>query len=107
MYRGFLVGSTQVSVAVVDRSWEALPPEVAQVMRPQLPALAEDIIDAISEGVPDYARPMEGSFGVAVRLGVEEALGQFVQMIEHPETGREIGRDVYVNLGRTEDGSCV
>ena len=102
MYRGFLVGSTQVSVAVVDRSWEALPPEVAQVMRPQLPALAEDIIDAISEGVPDYARPMEGSFGVAVRLGVEEALGQFVQMIEHPETGREIGRDVYVNLGRTE-----
>jgi PucR C-terminal helix-turn-helix domain len=91
-----------MSVALVDRSWEALPPEVAQVMRPQLPALAEDIIDAISEGVPDYARPMEGSFGVAVRLGVEEALGQFVQMIEHPETGREIGREVYVNLGRTE-----
>jgi hypothetical protein len=89
-------------LAVVDRSWEALPPEVARVMRPQLPALAEEIIDAISEGVPDYARPIEGSFGVALRLGVEEALGQFVQMIEHPETGREIGRDVYVNLGRTE-----
>jgi PucR C-terminal helix-turn-helix domain len=91
-----------MSVAVVDRSWEELPPEVAQVMRPLLPALAEDIIDAISEGVPDYARPIEGSFGVALRLGVEEALGQFVQMIEHPETGRDIGREVYVNLGRTE-----
>jgi PucR C-terminal helix-turn-helix domain len=91
-----------MSVAAVDRSWEAPPPEVAQVMRPQLPALAEEIIDAISEGVPDYARPIEGSFGDALRLGVEEALGQFVQMIEHPETGREIGRDVYVNLGRTE-----
>ena len=91
-----------MSVVVTDRSWEALPPELAQVMRPQLPALAEEIIAAISHGVPDYARSLEGSFGVALRLGVEEALGQFVEMVENPGTGREIGREVYVNLGRTE-----
>ena len=71
-------------------------------MRPQLPALTDDIIAAIGDGVPDYARPIEGSFGVALRVGVEEALGQFVEMVERPGTGRETRREVYVNLGRTE-----
>jgi hypothetical protein len=91
-----------MSVAVVDRPWDVLPPNVADVMRPELPELAEDIISAISDGVPDYARPLEGPFGVALRLGVEQALGQFVGMIERPGTGREGGREVYVNLGRAE-----
>jgi hypothetical protein len=91
-----------MSVAVVDRPWDALPREVAEVIRPELPALADEIIAAISRGVPDYARPLEGPFGVALRLGVEEALRQFVVMIEQPGTGREAGREVYVNLGRAE-----
>jgi hypothetical protein len=91
-----------MTVAVVDRPWDALPPEVANVMRPLLPVLTDDIVEAIREGVPDYARPIEGNFGVALRLGVSEALGQFVEMIEHPGTGRAPGREVYVNLGRTE-----
>jgi hypothetical protein len=87
---------------IVDRPWEALPSEVADVLRPELPALADEIIDAVSEGVPDYARPMEGPFGRALRVGVEEALRQFVAMIESPEPGRGAGREVYVNLGRGE-----
>jgi hypothetical protein len=91
-----------MTVALVDRPWDALPTGVAQVMRPLLPALTDDIVAAISEGVPDYARPIEGPFGVALRLGVEEALGQFVGMVERPGSGREGGREVYVNLGRAE-----
>ena len=39
-------------------------------MRPGLPALADEIIAAIAEAVPEYDRPMRGEFGRAVRTGV-------------------------------------
>ncbi|MEX2195271.1 MAG: helix-turn-helix domain-containing protein [Thermoleophilaceae bacterium] len=87
---------------VDDRPWEALPPDVAAVMRPELPALADEIVAAVSAGVPDYARPMEGSFGRGLRIGVEEALRQFLALAERPGSERGPGRDVYVNLGRGE-----
>jgi PucR C-terminal helix-turn-helix domain len=85
---------------IADRPWEGLPAEVAGALRPELPGLADEIIAAISRGVPGYARPLEGPFGRALRLGVEEALRQFVAMVQDPAAGRE--RDVYVNLGRGE-----
>jgi hypothetical protein len=91
-----------MTAELVDRPWESLPPEVARIMRPELPGLADDIIEAIGRAVPDYARPLEGPFGQGLRVGVEEALRQFVEMVEHPDAGREAGREVYVNLGRGE-----
>jgi hypothetical protein len=87
---------------VADQPWTALPSEVADALRPELPALADEIIAAIGEEVPDYARPLEGPFGVALRIGVVEALRQFVAMVEDPAGGRGAGREVYVNLGRGE-----
>jgi hypothetical protein len=87
---------------VVDPPWEELPPEVAAVLRPELPALADEIIAEISDSVPDYARPLEGPFGLALRVGVVEALRQFTAMVEDPAGGRGAGREVYVNLGRGE-----
>jgi PucR C-terminal helix-turn-helix domain len=82
--------------------WESLPPDTATALRPELPGLADEIIEAISREVPDYARPLEGPFGRGLREGVEEALRQFMDMIEGPSTGRGPGREVYVNLGRGE-----
>ena len=87
---------------VAGQPWEALPSEVPAVLRPELPALADEIIAAIGDGVPGYARPLEGPFGVALRTGVVEALRQFVAMVEDPQQGRGAGREVYVNLGRAE-----
>jgi hypothetical protein len=87
---------------LADRPWESLPPEVARALRPELPALADEIVRAVSEGVPDYARPLEGEFGRALRAGVEEALGQFVAAVEDPESARRNGRQTYVDLGRAE-----
>ena len=49
------------------------------------PGLADEIIEAISVGVPDYARPLEGPFGEALRAGVEEALRQFVDLVERSD----------------------
>jgi hypothetical protein len=85
-----------------ERSFEAIPVEAAAVLRPLLPRLADEIIATIAREVPDYARPMEGAFGQIVRLGVERALGRFIDLIEGraPDTGEV--RDTYLNLGRGE-----
>ena len=87
---------------VAEHPWEALPPEVADVLRPELPALADEIVAELSRGVPDYARPLEGPFGQALRTGVEEALGRFTGFVENPGAAADAGREVYVNLGRGE-----
>jgi hypothetical protein len=79
-----------------------LPPALADAIEPELPEATEEILETIGREVPEYARPLEGAFGVAIRTGVSEALRQFVALIRDPGAGREPGRDVYVGLGRAE-----
>ena len=79
-----------------------LPPELAKALRPALPALAQDTIVAIGREVPAYARPLEGPFGRALRIGVERALSRFVDSIERPGDGDDGAREIYVALGRGE-----
>jgi hypothetical protein len=90
--------TTSVDIEV----WRALPHEVADLIEPELDAIAAEILAAIAREVPGYARPLEGSFGRGVRRGVGEALRQFIDLIRDPERGRGVGRDVYVGLGRGE-----
>jgi hypothetical protein len=80
--------------------WHALPPALADAIEPELPKATEEILETIGREVPEYARPLEGAFGVAIRTGVSEALRQFIVLIRDPEADR--GRDVYVGLGRAE-----
>jgi hypothetical protein len=75
---------------------------MADAIEPELPAATEEILATIAREVPEYARPLEGGFGVGIRTGTSEALRQFVDLIRDPESGREAGRDVYVGLGRGE-----
>jgi hypothetical protein len=79
-----------------------LPPELAAALRPALPDLAQHIIVAIGREVPAYARPLEGPFGRALRVGVQRALTRFVDSIESPESVDAGAREVYVALGRGE-----
>src|SRR5258705_10578507 len=79
-----------------------LPPALAGALRPALPDLAPDIIAAIGREVPPYARPLEGPFGRALRVGVERALTRFVDEIEHPGADAGGAREIYVALGRGE-----
>ena len=83
-------------------TFAAVPPEAADVLRPVLPGLADEMIAAISLEVPDYARAMEGTFGQLVRLGVEVALNRFMDMVADPGADVTRARDTYVNLGRGE-----
>ncbi len=87
---------------LVAEPWRELPPSVAGVVEPELGAITDEILAAIAEEVPEYARPLEGSFGHGVRTGVTEALRQFVALIRDPEGARGTGREVYVGLGRGE-----
>ena len=82
--------------------WRGLPSEVAALIEPELDAIGAETLAAIAREVPEYARPLEGSFGRGIRTGVEEALRQFVALIRDPEGGRGVGREVYVVLGRGE-----
>jgi hypothetical protein len=58
--------------------WTALPSGVSSTLRKALPSLVEEIIDRIPREVPEYARPLEGAFGLAVRQGVEIALSRLL-----------------------------
>jgi hypothetical protein len=79
-----------------------LPPTLATALRPALPELTDAIIAAIGEEVPAYARPLEGPFGRALRVGVRTALARFVDGIEDPASEDPDARRLYVELGRAE-----
>ena len=68
--------------------WRALPPEVADLLEPELETTTDEILATIAREVPDYARPLEGSFGRGVRTGVSEALRQFVELVRSPSGDR-------------------
>ena len=82
--------------------WRRLPPEIADLIEPELDATTDAILVAIAREVPDYARPLEGRFGRGVRTGVTEALRQFAELIRSPSGARGPGREVYVALGAGE-----
>jgi PucR C-terminal helix-turn-helix domain len=82
--------------------WRQLPSTVADLIEPELAKVTKEILATIAQEVPEYARPLEGKFGHGIRTGVGEALSQFVALIRNPDAGRELGREVYVALGRGE-----
>jgi PucR C-terminal helix-turn-helix domain/GGDEF-like domain len=88
--------------SVTKEPWRDLPASVADVIEPELDAITDEILVTIAREVPEYARPLEGSFGRGVRTGVTEALGQFVDLIRSRSGARGQGREVYVALGRGE-----
>ena len=77
-------------------------PALAPAIEAVLPDLAEEILATIAREVPEYARPLEGSFGRGIRVGVDEALRQFAALVREPGADRAASRDVYVGLGRGE-----
>jgi hypothetical protein len=84
---------------MADQPWHELPPGIAQVLRPALADVADEMIDAVRT-VPAYRRPLEGQFGQGIRAGVQEALRHFLAEIE--AGGPVVRPDVYTTLGRGE-----
>ena len=86
----------------LDEPWRAIPPRIGELLRPHVPALSDEIIEAIRERVPPYRRPLRGRFGAGIRGGVEEALTQFADLVADPELDRSGADAVYRALGRGE-----
>ncbi len=64
--------------------------------------MADEILQAIAEQVPEYSRPLEGAFGRAVRSGVTQALERFLALVRDPEIDDLRLSRVYIALGREE-----
>ena len=81
---------------------EVFPRHMAVIMRAELPSLATEIITEIRDTIPEYARPMDGPYGQAIRLGVEHALESFIDQIADPSASHEGWDGVFRRLGRYE-----
>jgi PucR C-terminal helix-turn-helix domain len=82
--------------------WTGVPGEMSDIMRPHLAVLADEMIEEIQRGVPEYARPLDEEYARMVRLAVEGALGQFVDLISDPDTSWEPVTAVYREIGWAE-----
>jgi hypothetical protein len=93
--------SCHIATKIDDHPWSGLPRELGDELRAGLPALADEIIAAIGAAVPEYDRPLRGDFGSGLRTGVEQALGEFVDLIGAPGDAAPRA-SVYRALGRGE-----
>ncbi|HEY2670183.1 MAG TPA: helix-turn-helix domain-containing protein [Rugosimonospora sp.] len=79
-----------------------VPRNLAAIMRKELPDLATEIISEIRTTIPEYARPMNGPYGQAIRLGVEQALTAFVDQVANPGGPHDARDEVCRRLGQYE-----
>lgn len=82
--------------------WTGVPGEMSELFRPHLAGVAEEMIGEIQRGVPEYARPLDEDYARMVRLAVEGALRQFVDLISDPDTSWESVAAVYREIGWAE-----
>jgi PucR-like helix-turn-helix protein len=87
--------------------WPAIPAQVADQLRPVLPALVEEMVAEILASVDEYARAArsgDGSYEHAVRRGAQEAASQFVSRIATPGACCDQAAEVFRRLGEAEAG---
>ncbi|WP_067484903.1 helix-turn-helix domain-containing protein [Actinomadura hibisca] len=89
---------------LAEPTWQPahpLPRRLAQIMRPELPGLTDEIVAEIRRAIPEYARPADSPYGQVLRAAVRTALGAFVDRIAagaplpggaHADGARRLGR---------------
>lgn len=83
-----------------ERPWAQVPLSAAEVLRPALPQIGDEVVAALPVLVPEYARPLEGDFGRALREGVTVALAQFVDLLGRDSDLPDLA--VYARLGKAQ-----
>ncbi|GGZ22689.1 PucR family transcriptional regulator [Streptomyces nitrosporeus] len=79
-----------------------LPQEFAAIMRPELPSLIKEIGMEVTRAYPEYARLLNGPNGTSIRLGVEQSLSSFVDLVAEPTTSTTLRDDMCRRFGRFE-----
>jgi PucR C-terminal helix-turn-helix domain len=78
------------------------PAQLAEIMRPELPDLAREIISEIRSRIPEYARPMDGPYGHVLQVAVHRALASFFDWVADPTTSRDRRDHMCRTLGQYE-----
>src|SRR2546423_15402573 len=84
-------------VRMNNRPWATLDPAVAAPLRPRVPTLVDEVIDAVRAAVPEYE-----ALDPAVTRGVHVALDGFLDLVEGGDETRLPGRDVDERFGQAE-----
>lgn len=79
-----------------------LPQEFAAIMRPELPSLIKEIGVEVTRAYPEYARLLDGPNGQAIRVGVEQSLSSFVDLVAEPSASTSLRDDMCRRFGRFE-----
>ncbi|MFJ9624204.1 helix-turn-helix domain-containing protein [Streptomyces sp. NPDC101181] len=79
-----------------------LPQEFAAIMRPELPSLIKEIGVEVTRAYPEYARLLDGPNGQAIRVGVEQSLSAFVDLVAEPSSPTTLRDDMCRRFGRFE-----
>ncbi len=85
-----------------ERPERDVPPELAARIRPYLDESVHMIIEEIQHEIPEFARPLDSGLGQRLQRGVKQALQQFWDQIENPETPHGPLIDIYRDIGRAE-----
>ncbi len=85
-----------------DLTWPELPAGLAPAMRRELPSLSAEVVDAIVEAVPAYRRPLQGEFAAGIRMGVDQSLQRFVDLVEDPDADVTAMHEIVRRLGAAE-----
>ncbi|WP_330323676.1 PucR family transcriptional regulator [Streptomyces pseudovenezuelae] len=75
----------------------SIPPALAEPLRNDLDAVADEVVEAILKHVPEYAGPA----GRRLRSGALDALTLFVDLIADPQRQSNAACAMYHELGRT------
>ncbi|WP_327314056.1 PucR family transcriptional regulator [Streptomyces sp. NBC_01235] len=79
-----------------------VPPGLAELLRAELEAVADDVEEEVRRQVPEYARPADGAYGKNLRSAVVQALTLFVDHIADPRRQAGSIAATYYELGRGE-----
>lgn len=79
-----------------------VPPGLAELLRAELEAVADEVEEEVRRQVPEYARPADGAYGRHLRSGVVQALTLFVDHIADPRRQADAIAATYYELGRGE-----
>ncbi|MFE3517879.1 helix-turn-helix domain-containing protein [Streptomyces sp. NPDC059166] len=79
-----------------------LPQEFAAIMRPELPSLIKEIGMEVTRAYPEYARLLNGPNGTSIRMGVEQSLSSFVDLVAEPSSPTVLRDDMCRRFGRFE-----
>ncbi|MEV6399469.1 helix-turn-helix domain-containing protein [Streptomyces sp. NPDC051907] len=79
-----------------------LPQEFAAIIRPELPSLIREIGIEVTRAYPEYARLLNGPYGQAIQIGVEQNISVFVDQVASPSAPSPLRDEMCRRFGRYE-----